>query len=377
MTAYSLSGARWASSLAGSRMPGGPTSPPRMGGSLSRSWAHGYKFSVRSCPLVTNSAAISAKHRVERWPALTRAVTCVALWVVVAGSACASQPEVNALPVGKAVFTRNVGGNFDLWMVTTNGVRRLTTDPAADFSASWSPDGASLVFVSDRSGNPDLYILELRSRTATKLTDTANKAEDAPAWSPNGDLVAFVREGDLYVSSIGQRIPERRLTSTSATEGSPEWAPDGVHLLFERGLDLHILDLTTGDEMAITDGPDADYDPSWSWDGSKVVFTRARMIASLDRRTGRVMTILPRSVEGYDRDPYWGPRGLVLFASDRRQDGSVGLFIVHSGEDEPVELAGLSIGFCCPDPQWSHHHAESQREVSARLPTRPSKVSAS
>lgn len=253
---------------------------------------------------------------------------------------------------GRVVFTRSVGGNFDLWMVTTTGVRRLTTDPAADFGASWSPDGSSVVFVSDRSGNPDLYILELRSRTVTKLTNTVNQAEDAPAWSPDGDQIAFVREGDLVVSSIGQPTPERQLTSTPAREGSPEWASDGTHLVFERELDLHILDLATGQEKAITQGPDADYDPSWSQDGSMVVFTRGRAIALLDPRSGRVTPILPRGAESYDRDPYSGPGGFVLFVSDRRGDGSVRLFIVGPGGEEPAELASVSIGFCCPDPQW-------------------------
>ena len=43
-----------------------------------------------------------------------------------------------------------------------SNLRNLTNDPARDFSPSWSPDGRHIAFVSDRDGNEEIYVMELR-----------------------------------------------------------------------------------------------------------------------------------------------------------------------------------------------------------------------
>ncbi|HYO12287.1 MAG TPA: S9 family peptidase, partial [Thermoanaerobaculia bacterium] len=71
------------------------------------------------------------------------------------------------------------------------------------------------------------------------------------SWSPRGDALLLVSDGDLYLYSLATR-DLRRLTATEAEEELPRLSPDGARLAFVRDFDLHVLDLATGRERALT-----------------------------------------------------------------------------------------------------------------------------
>ena len=63
---------------------------------------------------------------------------------------------------------------------------RVTRDspPQADWGAlAWSPDGGSIVYGTDRTGNSDLYVVGADGRDRTQLTNTAD-SDIAPSWQP-------------------------------------------------------------------------------------------------------------------------------------------------------------------------------------------------
>jgi dipeptidyl aminopeptidase/acylaminoacyl peptidase len=86
-------------------------------------------------------------------------------------------------------------GRTDLWVVGTdgNGLRQLTTDPAADSDPCWSADGKSIYFLSTRSGSSQIWKLPAIGGDASQVTraplDVGN-----PMVSPNGELLAFSME---------------------------------------------------------------------------------------------------------------------------------------------------------------------------------------
>jgi TolB protein len=86
-----------------------------------------------------------------------------------------------------AYITRGIGKKARVWVarVATGESRPLTSGAYGDESPTWSPDGRYLVFVSDRAGDPDLYLIRADGTGQTRLT--ASKGVDwLPRWIPAG-----------------------------------------------------------------------------------------------------------------------------------------------------------------------------------------------
>lgn len=126
-------------------------------------------------------------------------------------------------------FQSNRDGNSEIYVMNAAGSRliNLTSHPASDFFASWSPDGKKLVFVSERDGNREIYMMSSDGSNQTRLTNN-NSADQWPAWSPDGRKIAFtsMRDGneEIYVMSPYGSNPTN-LTNHPADETYPDWSP--------------------------------------------------------------------------------------------------------------------------------------------------------
>ena len=69
----------------------------------------------------------------------------------------------------------------------------LAAAPGRDSSPTWSPDGARLAFVSERSGNPDVYVANVDGSDLVNITADASN-DTSPAWSLSGNYIAFVSD---------------------------------------------------------------------------------------------------------------------------------------------------------------------------------------
>jgi Tol biopolymer transport system component len=142
------------------------------------------------------------------------------------------------------VFTSERHGSADLYRVKPDGtaLERLTDSPAYDDQAAYSPDGRRLVFVSTRAGGTaDLWTLDVETRRATPLT-SGPAGDFRPAWSPDGKWIAFSSDRgstlpfahgrwehlhlvDLYlIHPDGSGL--KRITEHGNFCGSPKWSAD-------------------------------------------------------------------------------------------------------------------------------------------------------
>jgi TolB protein len=94
----------------------------------------------------------------------------------------------------------------DIYVMNANGseLKRLTTNPAADFDSSWSPDGTKIVFRREPQGAlPDIFVMQPDGSAQTQLTRAGG---ERPVWSPDGQFILFSGNGLYVMNADGSAI---------------------------------------------------------------------------------------------------------------------------------------------------------------------------
>jgi Tol biopolymer transport system component len=131
------------------------------------------------------------------------------------------------------LYVSDRSGNDDVWELDTKtgAARDLTaSSPAPDVDPAPSPDGKHVAFASDRGSGYDIYVLTLADGSLAQLTrDGAGNAH--PSWSPDGSRIAYDRRGaggsDIWTAAADGSDP-RPLVATGADEFEPSYAPAPV-----------------------------------------------------------------------------------------------------------------------------------------------------
>ena len=124
----------------------------------------------------------------------------------------------------------------DLWFSERGALRRLTDDVWVDIDPTFAPDGGSVVFASERSGQFELWRFDLRGGAPSQITFGALEPRH-PAVSADGRRVAFI-ETDAQTAGAHERLsvvdlaqPGRVATVATGLSGArPSWGPDGKTL---------------------------------------------------------------------------------------------------------------------------------------------------
>jgi TolB protein len=162
-------------------------------------------------------------------------------------------------------------GNSDIYVMDLRNRAsvRITSDPAIDTSPSFSPDGGQVVFNSDRSGSPQLYVMGADGSNPHRISFAQGKYT-APVWSPTGEYIAFVKQtgGEFHIGVMKPDGTDERLLTSSYLDEGPTWAPNGRVLMFARegaggGSKLWSVDVT-GRVLQPVPYPGAASDPAWS-----------------------------------------------------------------------------------------------------------------
>ncbi len=173
----------------------------------------------------------------------------------------------------RVVMSLTEGKNSNIFEMDlrTKTMTRLTQTSAIDTAPCYAPDGRAIVFESDRDGSQQLYVMNGSGAAPRRIT-FGQGSYSTPVWSPRGDLIAFTKRVSGGFA-IGVMRPdgsgERLLTEGYHNEG-PTWSPNGRVILFFRespgasgGPKLFSIDLTGYNERAIAT-PAFASDPAWS-----------------------------------------------------------------------------------------------------------------
>lgn len=172
----------------------------------------------------------------------------------------------------RIVMSLQQGGNANIYVMDLGSrtTTRLTSTGAIDTSPSFSPDGRELVFESDRGGKQQVYLMGADGSNPRRIS-FGDGSYSQPAWSPRGDFIAFTKR-TANGFAIGIMRPdgsaERTLTEGYHNEG-PTWAPNGQYVILFRdpggqsGGKLFMVDVTGKVEQSVPT-PSFASDPTWS-----------------------------------------------------------------------------------------------------------------
>ena len=268
------------------------------------------------------------------------------------------------------VYSSIQPANWDLYLFDSPGSapRRLTTDPGLDYNGVISPDGRWMVFTSERSGNPDLYVLDLEGDAGPRPLVESFALEDAAAISPDGRRLLFVstRDGNADVFALPFRPwnpsaagAATNLTRHAAGDYNPAFSPDGRRILFSSSRDttvstssgagppaaylaseLYVMQADGSDVRRLTHHEGWDGAPAWTPDGREVVFYSQRDGDTRIYRTGidgDGATPEPISAQGEAAlSPVPAPDGRLAFTA-RRDDRWTIVSTRPDGSDPRIE----------------------------------------
>lgn len=144
----------------------------------------------------------------------------------------------------------------------------------------WSPDGQTIAYASDATGNYEIYIQPQRGGDATKLTDAKLPINNLN-WAPNSKMIAFTTEGnEVYTLDVATKKLTRVFKARFGV-GPFDWSPDSKWIAYSdqrpNGLGMiHLYEVATGKTTAIGSGMYDDSNPVFDQNGRFLYFTSFR-----------------------------------------------------------------------------------------------------
>jgi Tol biopolymer transport system component len=287
-----------------------------------------------------------------------RTTVVAAIGLAFAWSACTQndrEPISDDGVVSELVFARSrtesPGGDSQLREADTRGLlnRVIADRTGVEIDPRIAPDGVRIAFARERTaGRPEsreLYVTWLDRSLPEELIVGGSGADDSPSWSPDGETLVFSSERGgqgrrlWLVTPDGQDL--RMLHDDGSEQDDPDWAPGIDRIVFsavtpgpDRRARLWTTDPTGRVPVPLTDGgPSAgssgfvagDVEPAWSPDGRGVLFVRrasptVSVLMHVDALTQQVTAITASN--GVDRHPRWSPWGdRVFFVGTRPDEG--------------------------------------------------------
>jgi TolB protein len=259
----------------------------------------------------------------------------------------------------KIVFVSNRDGSDELYMMDYDGHNqtRITFNNIKDYMPSWSADGRKIAYTAYRQEKAGLYILDLDQGKRKIVFDQGTSF--GSNFSPDGKKLAFCSTEDesnpeIYVAkSDGTSI--KRLTFNKAIDTAPSWSPTNREIAFTSDRSgspqIYIMDAEGSNVRRCSFGGTYHDGPAWSPTGDRIIYvSRVEAVFDLyvlNLRTEQIIKL----TEGYSRNesPCWSPDGRhIIFSSNR-----VGSIQLYSIDYDGANLRRLTSKGENKLPDWS------------------------
>ncbi len=244
-----------------------------------------------------------------------------------------------------------------VYRVDSDGHDLMPLTPAGRtaLSPAWSPDGQRLAFTQLGEGRGGIVVQTVSGGASFVVPGSGTGLNITPAFSPDGRTLAFAhsdeRGTDIYTANVIERCCAQRLTvGRFADNLSPTFSPDGRRIafistragppqLYVMAADGTDQELLASFDFGATGSTNA---PDWSPDGASVVFHRevsgSPQIFLVDVGARRVRQL---TSSGRNEDPTWAPDGRhVAFISDRSGRRQIWIVDIETGRVRQLGTPG-------------------------------------
>jgi tricorn protease len=214
------------------------------------------------------------------------------------------------------------------------GPTRNLTDSsnAHDKWARWSPDGARIAFISDRTGEEQVWLVNQDGLAGlVQLTTDLKAMLYAPEWSPDGSRIAFSdKDGKLYVVGVGDKKLVQVARETRGLLEDYAWSPRGSFLAFSLSnpngfRSLYIWSVADGQLHRVTDEYFNSRGPAWDPEGNYLYFLSDREYAPMISRkefnyaAARTTGIFALALRKDSKNPF-GPESDEVAIGEKKKD---------------------------------------------------------
>jgi len=235
------------------------------------------------------------------------------------------------------------------------------------------PKGDKIVFISNRDGNYEIYMVNIDASELKRVTDSLGN-EYWPDLSPDGNKVTFTyphsikseEDSEIFIINI-DGSERKNLTDNEVDDWDPCFSPDGFKIAFfstrDGNSEIYIMNIDGTGQTRLTNNPGDDWDPCFSPDGTKIAFTSERdgnkeiYIMNVD---GSNQTRLTYNDEekclgnsSKDENPLFSLDGKnIAFESNCK---GAGIFIMNVDGSAQEEFIGFYSNWesYCLSPDWS------------------------
>lgn len=275
-------------------------------------------------------------------------VVILALVMMLVGGGLILLAHSTTEPIRLVVYSAEVNGNRDIYIKTVGGtyVRRLTTDPARDYTPAWSPDGKWIAYASNKIvswGYYPVYLVNIDGSYKEEIGCGIHPdGVWSINWSPNGKWV-FAGGTDCSIVNLEQGI-----SNFIDYQGWPEWTTDSQWMIFntmyyegQSGIIKLRPDLS---EYVFLSTEYSNFSPILSPDGQWLVFESSHSSTCTSFFIVNIDGSQLKCVGKNGKSPSWSTDSQwVLFASESEDTASsfIYKFNVNNGSQQPIlEMSG-------------------------------------